>query len=199
MNSEKDTKEHIARVQEIMGRCVEIIERRAAVHDASKLGPEEKPFFDDAQELKSLTYGSPEYKAALLKLKPALDHHYKVNSHHPEHYDLYECDCGNVYRRHEVQPWHPDSDLRWCPACYPNGYPGFFETALIKKPGIGRMNLFDLLEMICDWKAATERHADGNLLKSFEINKDRFEISSELLEILISTALELFPEVFSGN
>ena len=37
--------------------------------------------------------------------------------------------------------------------------------------GINGMNLIDLLEMICDWKASSERHADGDILKSIEIIK----------------------------
>ena len=32
-----------------------------------------------------LTYGSDEYKACLTEMKPALDHHYAANRHHPEH------------------------------------------------------------------------------------------------------------------
>lgn len=30
------------------------------------------------------------------------------------------------------------------------------------------MNLIDIVEMFCDWKAASERQLDGNLLKSIE-------------------------------
>lgn len=40
--------------------------------------------------------------------------------------------------------------------------------------GINDMNLVDILEMLCDWKAAGERQRDGNLLKSIEINAQRF-------------------------
>lgn len=59
--------------------------------------------------------------------------------------------------------------------------------------GVNDMNLIDLVEMICDWKASTLRHNDGNLLKSIEINANRFGMSEQLTQILINTA-KLFDE-----
>lgn len=56
------------------------------------------------------------------------------------------------------------------------------------KNGITDMHLIDLLEMICDWKAAGLRHDDGDLIKSIEINQERFGYSDELKTILINTA-----------
>jgi hypothetical protein len=50
------------------------------------------------------------------------------------------------------------------------------------------MDLIDLLEMFCDWKAASERHANGNIYKSIKINKQRFNISDQLEQIFINTA-----------
>lgn len=54
--------------------------------------------------------------------------------------------------------------------------------------GVNGMTLVDLMEMLADWKAATERHDDGDLAKSLEIQKGRFGISDQLLEILRNTA-----------
>lgn len=54
--------------------------------------------------------------------------------------------------------------------------------------GINGFNLFDLIEMFFDWKAAGERHADGDIYKSIAINRDRFEISEQLGIILYNTA-----------
>lgn len=54
--------------------------------------------------------------------------------------------------------------------------------------GVNDMNLIDLVEMICDWKAATLRHNDGNLLKSVEINAKRFGMDDQLKQIFINTA-----------
>ena len=53
------------------------------------------------------------------------------------------------------------------------------------------MNLLDIVEMLCDWKAATMRHNDGNLSKSIEINQERYGYSDELKSIFIKTAREL--------
>ncbi|GAA2159282.1 hypothetical protein [Glycomyces lechevalierae] len=47
------------------------------------------------------------------------------------------------------------------------------------------------IEMLADWKAATERHADGDLARSLEIQKDRFGISDQLAQILENTAREM--------
>ncbi|MFA5391927.1 MAG: DUF5662 family protein [Candidatus Omnitrophota bacterium] len=55
------------------------------------------------------------------------------------------------------------------------------------KYGIGNMNLIDVIEMICDWKAATLRHNDGDIKKSIEINEKRFNISPQLAMILQNT------------
>lgn len=59
--------------------------------------------------------------------------------------------------------------------------------------GINDMNLVDIVEMLCDWKAASMRHNDGNLLKSIEINARRFGYDDQLKQILINTA-KLFDE-----
>lgn len=145
-DSTQDTKDHIEKVQ---GRLREIrtdLYLRGEVHDLSKLDLPEKAIFDEVSpKLKALTYGSDEYKAALMEMGEALTHHYEVNSHHPEH--------------------------------WPNGING--------------MTLMEVVEMFADWKAASERHADGNFAKSLEINRTRFKISDQLAAILENTRREL--------
>jgi len=54
--------------------------------------------------------------------------------------------------------------------------------------GINGFDLFDLIEMFFDWKAASERHNDGNILKSIEINTERFNLSEQIVSILKNTA-----------
>jgi hypothetical protein len=49
------------------------------------------------------------------------------------------------------------------------------------------MNLLDILEMFCDWKAASERHADGDIIESIKKNQKRFNMSDELTQILLNT------------
>ena len=57
------------------------------------------------------------------------------------------------------------------------------------REGISGMNLLDLIEMLCDWRAAGDRHPGGSdMLKSIEINSKRFEMSDQLKQILLNTA-----------
>lgn len=145
-DSKADTMSHIHRVQHLLADCTSNILSRAMRHDASKVESIEKAIFDEfTPKLKASTYGSEEYRGFLAAMKPALDHHYKHNSHHPEH--------------------------------FPNGVDG--------------MSLLDLLEMFCDWKAATERHADGSLEKSIQLNAKRFNLSPQLVSILENTRKEM--------
>lgn len=142
-DSTEDTMKHIYRVEELLNKVSELLSVRGYEHDQSKLISPEKELFDEmTTKLKEVKYGSEEYKECLNKLKPALDHHYANNSHHPEH--------------------------------YPNGING--------------MCLIDLIEMLADWKAAGERHADGgDIMRSIEINSKRFNIDPQLKQILINT------------
>lgn len=86
-DSKADTLEHIKKVNNyLIDFCTQMLER-GKNHDNSKLVSPEKELFDEwTPILKTLKYGSVEYKDSLGKLKVALDHHYYVNSHHPEHY-----------------------------------------------------------------------------------------------------------------
>ena len=147
-DSRKDTEKHIANVGKYLNRACGMLTMRAIEHDASKLLPPEKECFDEITPLlKGSTYGSEEYKAAMDRMRPAIDHHQKSNRHHPEYFDN----------------------------------------------GINGMNLIDIVEMICDWKAASERHADGDIYRSLEINKNRFGMSDQLVSILKNTVDYMFP------
>lgn len=57
--------------------------------------------------------------------------------------------------------------------------------------GVNGYDLFDLVEMFFDWKAATERHNDGDIYKSIEANKERFKISQQVTDIFTNTAKRL--------
>ena len=58
--------------------------------------------------------------------------------------------------------------------------------------GVDGMSLFDLIEMLMDWKAAGERHAGGmNVLRSIEISSDRFSVDEQLRKVLMNTAREM--------
>ena len=66
-------------------------------------------------------------------------------------------------------------------------HPEYFKGPCVQSP-LERMTLIDLLEMLCDWKAATLRHTDGDIFKSIQINQERFGYSDEVRMILSNTA-----------
>lgn len=142
-----ETWRHINRVQQLMSSVVKELIDRAVNHDQSKLeSPEVEYFAEYTDKLAETTFGSPEYEELKEKLKPALDHHYANNTHHPEHW----------------------------------------------KSGVDDMTLLDLIEMLVDWKAASERHNNGNINKSIELNGKRFEMSPQLVRIFENTAKKIF-------
>jgi hypothetical protein len=153
LETNAETIKHIRRVQHLLSNVAMKLIDRALCHDESKLiEPEASVFAEYTAKLKGLTYGSDEYKACLAGMKPALDHHYAHNRHHPEHWS----------------------------------------------GGIRDMSLLDLIEMLVDWKAASERHADGDIEKSITINKQRFGYSDELEAIFRRTTLELYQVYRQG-
>lgn len=194
-DSRADTSKHIARVRELLVLAIANLHQRASVHDDSKLEEPEKSAFDYATpRLAGSTYGSEEYKTFLADLKPALDHHYGANSHHPEHY-RWKCSvCNSQFSNaaHEQAPEGPnDSGNRYCPKCCPVSI--IYECQLFEDPsgGLRGMSLLDVLEMLVDWKAAGERHNDGSIERSLTVNRGRFKISDQLYAILENTAREL--------
>jgi hypothetical protein len=58
--------------------------------------------------------------------------------------------------------------------------------------GVDGMSLFDLIEMLMDWKAAGERHPDGmDIVRSVEISTERFSTGEKLKNILLNTVKEM--------
>jgi hypothetical protein len=162
MDSRVDTYRHIQTVQRIMGGVIADLQQRQQVHDQSKLVSPEVGVFDEfTSKLAGCTYGSDEYKSFLAGMKPALDHHYCNNRHHPEYFAF------------DGVTFYPD--------------------AVSDGRAVRRMSLLDLLEMLCDWKAATMRHNDGDIRRSIEINQKRFGYSDELKQILLNTLSVIEP------
>jgi hypothetical protein len=196
-DSRIDTYRHIQEVQRRMSRAIHELLERQKDHDLSKLeSPEVETFDEYTPKLAGTTYGSDEYRSYLAAMKPALDHHYGANSHHPEHY---RWRCGVCERRHtdaewEVAPQGPnDSGRRYCQECCRHGM--IYEAHLVAETdkGLHGMSLLDILEMLCDWKAATLRHHDGDIRRSIEINQGRFGYSDELKQILLNTLPTIEP------
>lgn len=156
MDSRVATYEHIQTVQRKIGNVIADLQRRQIEHDQSKLVSPEVEIFDEyTPKLKNSTYGSEEYKSFLAGMKPALEHHYFNNSHHPEYWAYNDAT--------------------------------YYEDDVRNGKAISRMSLIDLIEMLCDWKAATARHSDGDIRKSIEINQKRFGYSDELKQIFLNT------------
>ena len=142
-----ETQKHIEKVRKYIRFFTDRLTTRGVNHDASKLeSPEVELFAEHTECLANITYGSPEYYEHLKELQPALEHHYAVNRHHPQHFG---------------------------------------------DDGINGMTLVDLVEMLADWKASSERQKNGNLLTSIKQNVERFNIDKQLEQILINTAKTL--------
>lgn len=92
---------------------------RAQNHDKSKLEEPEVGYFNKYMpKLKSLTFGTDEYFECLKELKPALDHHYNSNRHHPEAHDNGLDDMNLIDLIEMYCDWeaavlrHDDGDIR---------------------------------------------------------------------------------------
>lgn len=82
-----DTLRHIEKVRNYINKVVVELLKRGEQHDQTKLSsPEVELFTENTHKLASLTYNSDEYKQCLKDMKPAIDHHYANNDHHPEHW-----------------------------------------------------------------------------------------------------------------
>lgn len=144
---DSETLKHVNEVRKNIWELIKELDHRAQVHDASKFEePERSIFASNTSKLAKVQYGTEEYSKLLEEVKPAIEHHYAKNTHHPEH---------------------------WC-------------------NGIEDMDLLDLVEMLCDWIAATKRNRNGNIHKSIEHNQDRFGISPQLSKIFTNTVNRYF-------
>lgn len=82
-----ETQAHIDKVRRYIRFFTDKLTDRAEKHDASKMGDIEAPIFAaHTANLSNIEFGSEEYKKELEALKPALDHHYKYNRHHPQYF-----------------------------------------------------------------------------------------------------------------
>ncbi len=113
--------------------------KRSIAHDLSKYSNKEALEFSKyIFDLKTKVYGSTEYKNMLEKIRPCLNHHYSLNSHHPQFY----------------------------------------------KNGFKDMSFLDRVEMVADWIASTRRNKNGNIMKSLDLNQERFDYNNNDIEWL---------------
>lgn len=139
---------HILLVNANIKKMVVQLLDRAEMHDFSKRVSPELEAFDalqrDIDQYGRALRGTPEYSKQGAVLGDALKHHYRYNSHHPEHYE--------------------------------NGIEG--------------MDLFDLMEMVADWRAANLER-DGGAPMSLSYSIEKYGISPQLASILQNTAARL--------
>jgi len=180
------TWDHINLVMKLLGAMQIEIMKRQFTHDRSKLAaPEVSTFTEMAPKLAGSTYGSEEYKGFLAEMKPALDHHYGHNRHHPEYFE--PCPESKEISNHlTMAKWAIENAQ-----ILPDDIYGYeqFQSFLERKQkeavsSVNQMNIIDILEMLVDWKAASLRHNDGDINRSIEINTDRFNLSHQLVAIL---------------
>lgn len=155
------TVEHIREVQRRMSEVTAALTLRGINHDTSKLQPFEADGFNALGD----------------KLKG-------VTYGSPEYKRTLRETLGPVIEHHYS-----------CNSHHPEYYATYTIEAdgrkAFNKDGIPQMSLFDLIEMLVDWKAASARHADGSLFKSFKINRERFGIPHNTYVALVNTAFEL--------
>jgi hypothetical protein len=200
-DSRPDTLAHIARVAELLKKCEIELNERACAHDESKLEEPEKSAFDrlKALSLSGMAYGSEEYRACLRAEKPAIEHHYKANSHHPEFYDRAPTTLiGEMLRatalaqKEQAMAAELHTDEKEAAAALVKTAEFIEATADQLEAQVNGMNLFDVMEMLMDWKAATERMKGGGDIRASLIhNTDRFKLSPQLANILSNTIREM--------
>ena len=188
--------------------CDDIM-KRAERHDESKLHEPEKERFDYVgthQHLGKHEYGSDEYKKSLEYLGPALQHHYEVNDHHPEHFkngvegmnlmQLVELFCdweaachrnknGNIYQSLEKnkERFKLSEDLYGILKTTADGIEGNTESVSEED--------FSLEGLVLEWLdclADCKGNLDVNLYDSIELSCDSHGFSDQVHRIVLNTA-----------
>lgn len=191
-DSTNDTLDHINKVRSRMTEFSDALLKRATVHDASKLEEPEKSLFDKYTPLlKETPYGSEQYKAHLAEMGAALQHHYAVNAHHPEHYPVRQSEKIEQLKWHmlfvENNPCFSEEARE--------GITAYLEEKLqTLESRINGMTLMDVVEMFCDWKAAGERREGHAFIASLMLNRIRFGLSEQLYTIFVNTAKAMYEE-----
>lgn len=184
MDSRVETYRHIQTVQKYLGRVISNLLYRQQVHDRSKLESPEVEYYDEyTPQLKGTTYGTPQYESLREAIKPGLDHHYAHNDHHPEYYEAPEDPAipklQAAYDHIEFGPF-VGTEMTNAALC-------IYSDLKSRRSRVRGMNLVAVMEMLCDWKAASERHKDGDVRRSIEINQHRFGYSDELKLLMLNT------------
>ena len=109
----------------------------------------------------------------------------------PEEFDLYEATFPELekytYGSQEYEEAVKKLGPAWSHHCQVNDHhPEYF------RDGVRGMNLIQLVEMLCDWLATSER-SQRDFLQGLEMNKERFHIDDQLFEAFKNTVREIAP------
>ena len=115
----------------------------------------------------------------------------------PEEFDTYEAISPELqkytYGSQEYKEAAKKLGPAWSHHCQVNDHhPQHFED------GVRGMSLIQLVEMLCDWLAASER-GQTDVLQSLAINKKKLHIDDQLFEALKNTVKEIAPGKLPDN
>ena len=80
------TEEHIYNVRKLLNKFADVLKQKGETHDQSKL-EEPEVYGWAAMDLEPhYEYGSYDYYDKIRRFSEVFNHHYRVNSHHPEHF-----------------------------------------------------------------------------------------------------------------
>lgn len=138
---------HRAYLAEALGLVQADMERRAIVHDLSKMRDDEFAGFSRINAAARINkFGSPEYAEGMKRERGTIDLHFVRNSHHPERPAL-------LGQQAETDRGLPDDATYWS-----------------ARDG-GAMTFLDVIEMVCDWWAARKGYNDARpWAESVELN-----------------------------
>ena len=127
---------HRAYLSEAVGLVRAELERRATVHDLSKLRDDEFAGFSRINAAARIhKFGTPEYADGMARERGVIDLHFSRNSHHPERPAL-------LGEKAEEARGLPDDCTYWTAS---DG---------------AAMTFLDVIEMVCDWWAARKGYND---------------------------------------
>jgi hypothetical protein len=115
-----------------------------------------------------------------------------------EEYHLYEAACPELQKHAYGSPEYKEAVKQLGPAwehhCKVNDHHPEFH----REDGVSAMTLVQLIEMLCDWLAASER-SQTNFEAGLKMNKERFHIDDQLFEIIVNTVKWYAPVKFLGT
>jgi Family of unknown function (DUF5662) len=137
-----------------------------------------------------------ETKEHIEKVKGYMDNMAEFIKFRGEHHDASKLESPELEIFMEYTPKLKDSTygspeynqfLKEMKVALDHHYSNNYHHPECREEGIRGMNLLDIVEMLCDWKAASERHANGDIVESIRKNQKRFNMGEELTQILFNT------------